>query len=183
MLHFGRPQLTLPPPPPHRRRPLRPRLAAAMQALLAQNWRALAATGAIAVGYLGACSAVGRSRLLPPRLARKLTHIGERAAALACPACMPCLPCLHALLACPAQAHLAVHQPRLLPAAHRTAGTGPLYMLCWPMFSAAPAARWLAASVPAAAGLAFWAVGSGRLRFDALVASSSVSVAAGAGVG
>ena len=68
-----------------------------MQAVLAQNWRALAATGALAVGYLGACSAVGRARLLPPRLARKLTHIG--AGRLPLPA-LPCCRCLLPALPC-----------------------------------------------------------------------------------
>ncbi|KAL4452781.1 hypothetical protein ABPG75_008443 [Micractinium tetrahymenae] len=101
-----------------------------MQALLAsQNARAWATTVAGAASWLGVCSAVGKLGLLPPRLARKLTHIG----------------------------------------------TGPLYMLCWPLYAAHPASRWLCASVPALAGLRFAAVGAGLLRDDALVASSSRS--------
>lgn len=101
-----------------------------MQALLAsQNARAWATTLAGAASWLGVCSAVGKLGLLPPRLARKLTHIG----------------------------------------------TGPLYMLCWPLYTAHPASRWLCASVPALAGLRFAAVGAGLLRDDALVASSSRS--------
>lgn len=48
-----------------------------MQALLAsQNARAWATTLAGAASWLGVCSAVGKLGLLPPRLARKLTHIG-----------------------------------------------------------------------------------------------------------
>lgn len=49
-----------------------------MQALLAsQNVRAWAATVAGATSWLAVCSVVGKLGLLPPRLARKLTHIGE----------------------------------------------------------------------------------------------------------
>lgn len=48
-------------------------------------------------------------------------------------------------------------------------------MLCWPLYTAAPASRWLAASVVAAAGLKFALVGSGALRSEALVAGVSVS--------
>lgn len=56
-------------------------------------------------------------------------------------------------------------------------------MLCWPLYTAHPASRWLCASVPALAGLRFAAVGAGLLRDDALVASSSVSwVQSGQGV-
>lgn len=65
--------------------------------------------------------------------------------------------------------------PLPLPAP-AAAGTGPLFMLCWPAYSAAPASRWLAASVPAAAGALFAAVGAGLLHSDALVAGISVSL-------
>ncbi|PSC74066.1 phosphatidate cytidylyltransferase [Micractinium conductrix] len=103
---------------------------APMQEMLAsQNLRAWAATAAGAAAYLGFCSAVGKSNVLPSRLARKLMHIG----------------------------------------------TGPLYMLCWPLYAAHPASCWLCASVPALAGLQFAAVGAGLVRDDALVAGSSRS--------
>ena len=52
-------------------------------------------------------------------------------------------------------------------------------MLCWPLYSAAPASRFLASSVGAAAGLQFALVGAGVVRNDALVASSSVRAGAG----
>lgn len=141
-----------------------------MQALLSQNGRALLTTFAGATAYLGFCSAVGRYKLLPARLARKLMHIGEFGG-LSAPPPLPPLPA-------PASRR---HTP-YTPLPHPSAGTGPLFMLCWPLYSAAPASRWLAASVPAAAGVAFWAVGSGRMKFDALVAGSSVSLSVGSWV-
>lgn len=49
------------------------------------------------------------------------------------------------------------------------AGTGLVYMQCWPLYSAQPWARWLCASVPAAATLHYLLVG---LR----VTSSSITV-------
>ena len=74
--------------PPHRSPapPSRPAACAAraapMQEMLAsQNLRAWAATAAGAAAYLGFCSAVGKSNVLPSRLARKLMHIGGCATA------------------------------------------------------------------------------------------------------
>lgn len=65
----------------------------------------------------------------------------------------------------------------------RRAGTGPIYLLCWPLYTAAPASRWLAASVVVAAGLQFALVGSGTVRSEALVAGVSVrGLAAGRGL-
>lgn len=49
-------------------------------------------------------------------------------------------------------------------------------MLCWPLYSAAPSSRWLAASVPALAGVQFMLVGTGIVRDDTLVAGASVSM-------
>jgi phytol kinase len=48
-------------------------------------------------------------------------------------------------------------------------GTGPLFVLCWNLFSAAPAARWLAALVPFAITLQFFAVGMGWMKDPAAV--------------
>jgi phytol kinase len=48
-------------------------------------------------------------------------------------------------------------------------GTGPLFVLCWNLFSAQPWARWLAALVPLAITLQFVAVGFGWLKDDAAV--------------
>jgi hypothetical protein len=79
------------------------------------------------------------------------------------------------LLLPPAATHVPVVPTLALPA-----GTGPLYMLCWPLYSTSPASRWLCAAVPALAGVQFALVGSGRLRDDTLVAGASVSGAGGA---
>jgi len=48
-------------------------------------------------------------------------------------------------------------------------GTGPLFVLCWNLFSAAPAARWLAALVPFAITIQFFAVGMGWMKDPAAV--------------
>ncbi len=48
-------------------------------------------------------------------------------------------------------------------------GTGPLFVACWPLFSAEPAARWFAAAVPLIISLQFVAVGMGWMRDDAAV--------------
>jgi phytol kinase len=48
-------------------------------------------------------------------------------------------------------------------------GTGPLFVLCWLMFSEAPSARFLAALVPMAITIQFALVGMGRLRDDEAV--------------
>src|SRR3990170_299244 len=48
-------------------------------------------------------------------------------------------------------------------------GTGPLFVLCWNLFSAAPAARWLAALVPFAITAQFFAVGMGWMKDPAAV--------------
>ncbi|KAI3436834.1 hypothetical protein D9Q98_006244 [Chlorella vulgaris] len=48
-------------------------------------------------------------------------------------------------------------------------------MLCWPLYSAAPSSRWLAASVPALAGVQFGLVGAGLIENQTLVAGSSRS--------
>ena len=48
-------------------------------------------------------------------------------------------------------------------------GTGPLFVLCWNLFSAAPGARWLAALVPFAITAQFFAVGMGWMKDPAAV--------------
>ena len=48
-------------------------------------------------------------------------------------------------------------------------GTGPLFVLCWNLFSAEPWARWAAALVPLAITGQFVAVGLGWLRDEAAV--------------
>jgi phytol kinase len=48
-------------------------------------------------------------------------------------------------------------------------GTGPLFVLCWNLFSASPAARWLAALVPFAITAQFFAVGMGWMKDPAAV--------------
>ena len=50
-------------------------------------------------------------------------------------------------------------------------GTGPLYVLCWLLFSNQPAARWLAALVPLLITVQFILVGTGRLKDPAAVAA------------
>jgi phytol kinase len=48
-------------------------------------------------------------------------------------------------------------------------GTGPLFVLCWNLFSAQPWARWCAALVPAAITLQFVVVGTGIMKDEAAV--------------
>lgn len=48
-------------------------------------------------------------------------------------------------------------------------GTGPLFVLCWLLFSAAPHARWLAALVPLAITAQFLLVGLGTIKDPAAV--------------
>jgi phytol kinase len=48
-------------------------------------------------------------------------------------------------------------------------GTGPLYVVCWNLFSAEPSARWLAALVPLGITAQFLAVGLGWMKDEAAV--------------
>ena len=48
-------------------------------------------------------------------------------------------------------------------------GTGPLFVLCWNLFSAAPRARYLAALVPLAITIQFFMVGVGMMKDPAAV--------------
>ncbi|MBL8057123.1 MAG: phosphatidate cytidylyltransferase [Anaerolineales bacterium] len=48
-------------------------------------------------------------------------------------------------------------------------GTGPLYVLCWNLFSAGPGARWAAALVPLSITLQLAAVGLGWMKDEAAV--------------
>lgn len=50
-------------------------------------------------------------------------------------------------------------------------GTGPLFVLCWNLFSPAPWARWLAALVPLGITVQFAAVGTGLVKDPAAVAA------------
>ena len=52
-------------------------------------------------------------------------------------------------------------------------GTGPLFLICWNLFSQAGHARWFAASVPAAITLQFAAVGLGLMEDPAAVQAMS----------
>lgn len=52
-------------------------------------------------------------------------------------------------------------------------GTGPLFVLCWPLFTDAPASRYLAALVPLAITIQFFLVGSGVIRDEAAVKALS----------
>ncbi|KAL6766369.1 VTE7 [Auxenochlorella protothecoides x Auxenochlorella symbiontica] len=52
-------------------------------------------------------------------------------------------------------------------------GTGPIFMLCWPMYSESHWSSVLCSSVPALATLQFLAVGSGWISDPKLVATSS----------
>jgi phytol kinase len=54
-------------------------------------------------------------------------------------------------------------------------GTGPLFVLCWLLFSPAPSARWLAALVPFAITIQFILVGLGVIGDEAAVRSMSRS--------
>lgn len=140
--------------------------------------RAFLTTVGGAVAYVGFCSLVGRLRILPAKLSRKLMHIGESlgcsrlasrswahmpkdfisalqrsAKALQC--CVPSCPPAHCSTAAPA-------------------GTGPLYMLCWPLYTASRASPWLCALVPLLASTHFALVGRGMVRDQSLVASVTV---------
>ncbi len=50
-------------------------------------------------------------------------------------------------------------------------GTGPLFILCWPLFAETAAARWWAALIPLAIALQFAAVGFGWVEDKAAVAA------------
>lgn len=52
-------------------------------------------------------------------------------------------------------------------------GTGPLFVLCWLLFSDAPSARWLAALVPFAITVQFALIGLGVMKDDASVQAMS----------
>lgn len=52
-------------------------------------------------------------------------------------------------------------------------GTGPLFVLCWPLFSNAPISRYLAALVPLAITIQFILVGVGLIRDPAAVQAMS----------
>lgn len=52
-------------------------------------------------------------------------------------------------------------------------GTGPLFVLCWPLFSEASDARYLAAIVPLGLTLIFFSVGMGWLNNSDLIKSST----------
>lgn len=54
-------------------------------------------------------------------------------------------------------------------------GTGPIYVLCWLMFSDTPEARWLAALVPLAITVQFALVGFGVIKDEASVQAMSRS--------
>ncbi len=54
-------------------------------------------------------------------------------------------------------------------------GTGPIYVLCWLLFSGAPQSRWLAALVPAAITLQFALIGLGMLKDEDAVRAMSRS--------
>ena len=54
-------------------------------------------------------------------------------------------------------------------------GTGPIYVLCWLMFSDTPEARWLAALVPLAITVQFALVGLGVIKDEASVQAMSRS--------
>ncbi|MEB3356992.1 MAG: hypothetical protein VKK04_09715 [Synechococcales bacterium] len=54
-------------------------------------------------------------------------------------------------------------------------GTGPLFVLCWPLFPAVPAARWLAVLVPFVLTLGFFVVGMGWVDYPELVKSTTRS--------
>jgi phytol kinase len=54
-------------------------------------------------------------------------------------------------------------------------GTGPLFVLCWPLFSTAPSARFMAALVPFAITIQFILVGTGIIKDQAAVEAMSRS--------
>lgn len=54
-------------------------------------------------------------------------------------------------------------------------GTGPLFVLCWLLFSPAPSARWLAALVPFAITAQFVLVGTGIIKDESAVRAMSRS--------
>ncbi len=54
-------------------------------------------------------------------------------------------------------------------------GTGPLFVLCWPFFSAGPQSRWFAALVPAILTLQFVAIGLGLVEDEGAVQAMSRS--------
>lgn len=52
-------------------------------------------------------------------------------------------------------------------------GTGPLFVLCWPLFNNAPEARWLAAAVPMLITIQFALIGFGFINDEASVRAMS----------
>ncbi len=54
-------------------------------------------------------------------------------------------------------------------------GTGPLFLLCWPLYSVAWHARWIAAAVPGSLTLLFVLIGRGIIKKDDFVAAMSRS--------
>lgn len=54
-------------------------------------------------------------------------------------------------------------------------GTGPLFLLCWPLYSAAWHSRWAAAAVPGSLTLLFALIGLGIVKKDDFVAAMSRS--------
>lgn len=67
--------------------------------------------------------------------------------------------------------HGAISQKLSRKLVHTLAG--PLFLLCWPLFSAAPAARFLAALVPALNAARLLLVGSGAVRDERVVSAMS----------
>ena len=56
------------------------------------------------------------------------------------------------------------------------AGTGLIYLTCWPLYDDLPSSRYVCASVPALATLHFFSVGCGFVNDPLVVAGSTVSV-------
>jgi phytol kinase len=144
-----------------------------LHVLLSQNGKAFFTTLGGAVAYVGACGLIGKLGVLPARLARKLMHIGVSGCEVVRPPC--CFQPSRSAAKTTRQRTWQHSSTASSPSFSQCAGTGPLFMLCWPLYSPGAHSRWLAASVPALAGLQFALVGAGIVKDDTLVAGASVS--------
>jgi hypothetical protein len=122
----------------------------------------------LALSYIGFCTVVGRLRVIPSKLSRKLMHIGKQS--------------MQELLAvrtrCPCDvAHcgqFSVSDIRTKLPVDFHVGVGTLYLLCWPLYTSSSTAAWLCATVPLLATLYFWLVGTGTVQDESLVAAATV---------
>jgi len=128
-----------------------------------QLWHAYLATLALAIAYPKACGVASDSGLISRSVARKLMHIG-----------------MHSVIKSTLEynrRHLLSHPFSLAHPLPPFPGTGPIFILCWPLYSPSydPWSRVLAATVPLSATLYFYLVGHGYITDPKLIQGSSRS--------